>query len=226
MDKNLYKKIKYPIHLIKSDEEVFEFPDLVPFKELFQTPDGKSLDPAFVLKYLILMYSPGSPAIDQQKHVGKRKNWVMKELGIETGPEGRYPPAIEFMLLNKVPSVNKKSVVFRSLQYPIDFQIMIHAESELHKWLEFSQTDDYKDLTVEDSLKLRQLIEQTRKQYEEAKDRLMQKEAKIIEEYQLEVFVAQSYLNVRPEETWAIIPKVPAVPSRAKSQSVYKDASA
>lgn len=223
MTPSKYKKIKYAIHTLKKGESAMDYPDLVMLKEdLFSKVDLGGPDPEFVMRYIILMYSPGSPARDDHKHIGKRKTWVMKELGVEPNADGRFEDKYNYVLLNKLTSVTRKISAFISLQKPIDFQIMVHAESELDKWLQFSDTEDYKKMSVDEALKLRTLIEATRKQYQESSDRLMEYERDLLVQYDSNVFVAQSYLGLRAEEMLNFIPP-PFQPHEAKADMIFPE---
>lgn len=222
MQKAKYKRIKYPIHTLKEDRGVFLYPDLLPHKEVFEAVSYPGLDPAFELKYLILMYSPGSPSFDEHKHVSKRKTWVLSELGITPDEKHVFSDAINYMLLNQLPIHNRKSSIFRSLQYPMDFQIMLHAEENLTKWLEFSDTEDYKKMPVDDALKLRKLIDEYRKQYEESKERFLAGHQKVTEEWETDLFVAQSMNQLRNESLIDILPK-PFVPANARANMIFPE---
>jgi len=222
MEAKKYSKIKYPIHKLKNDQDIFEYPDLLPFKEIFVQESFRGLDPIVEMKYMILMYSPGSPAFDEHKHYGKRQTWVLRELGIEPNEKDKYPDAINYMLLCKIPSHNRKCSLFRSLQYPLDFQIMVNAEHNLNKWLEFSDTDDYKNLPIADALDLRKLIEEFRKQYEDSKQRFLHGHGKVTEEWETDLFIAQTVNELRNEYLISALPKV-FPPKDAKANMIFRD---
>jgi len=222
MDPRKYSKIKYPIHKLKDDQDVFNYPDLLPFKEIFMQPSIAGLDPVVEMKYMILMYSPGSPSFDEHKIYGKRITWVLNEIGIEPDASGKYPDVINYMTLSQLPVHNRKCSIFRSLQYPMDFQIMLHAESEMSKWLAFQDTEDYKTLTIEDSLKLRKLIEDTRVQYEEAKERFLKGHSRVTDEWEADLFIAQKVNEIRNESLINALPKL-FPPKDAKANMIFPE---
>ena len=222
MQKAKYKRIKYPIHTLKDDRGVFLYPDLLPYKDIFMELSHPDLDPATELKYLIMMYAPGSPSFDEHKHVAKRKTWVLSEIGIKPSDDSTFPDAINYMLLNQLPIHNRKSSIFRSIQYPIDFQIMCHAEENLNKWLEFSDTEDYKKMTVEEALKLRKLIDEYRNQYTQAREKYLEGYHKVTEEWETDLFVAQSMNPLRNESLIDILPKL-FVPKDAKADMIFPE---
>ena len=74
MNKKDYAKMKYNFHSLKKGESIFDLGDLSPFKDVFsvQTEEESDLglDPEFVMKYVILMNSIGSPFIEKYPRLG------------------------------------------------------------------------------------------------------------------------------------------------------------
>jgi hypothetical protein len=79
MDSKAYQKIKYRIDKVSaSDQVIFKFPDLMQFANIFASENGlpSNLTADFVMRYIILMYSPGSPGIEIYPMLSKRKTWI------------------------------------------------------------------------------------------------------------------------------------------------------
>jgi hypothetical protein len=138
VNKKDYAKLKYPIHLLKKGESVFDLSDIKPLRKQFEEQTGLEqeigLDPEFVMKYIILMNAYGSPAIEKYPHLGKRKTWVLSELDVHPNANNKYEDKYNYLTLNKIPEILMKIQLFRSIQKPVDFAIMLHAEEELF-WL-------------------------------------------------------------------------------------------
>lgn len=220
INKKDYAKLKYNFHALKAGESIFDMGDLAPLKDVFST-QGKEekafdLDPEFVLKYLILMYSPGSPAIEKFQQMGKRKTWVLSQLGVEPDAKNHYPDNINYLVTYKCAPVVRKTSVFLSLQKPIDWQIRLHGEEQLDRLLTMKERDEDEEgnispstLSLADELKLRQLIEETRIQIEGATLRMMEAEPSLLQELDVERFAAQTYLGIRIEEQIKFLPPMP-----------------
>ena len=230
MNKKDYAKMKYNFHALKKDESIFDLGDLSPFKSVFseqtQEEQDLGLDPEFVMKYIILMNSIGSPFIEKYTRLGQRKTEVMKELGIEPDSDNTFPAQYDIMLRSQIPAVVRKISVFRTLQKPTDFAIMLSAEEELHNLLAPSaQGEEVNDLTMSDSLKKRQLVNLLREQYDEAGQRLMDFNTDMLEQLDLQKFVAQSSLGIRQEETLSLIAGLGLVtPKNMKAGMLFKQA--
>lgn len=228
MNKKDFADFKYPIHLLKPGESVFDLADLKPLKEIFSKPDGMGLDdPEFVMKYIILMYTPGSPAISKLPHLGKRKTWVLDQLGVTPDESNRYPDHINYLALNRCPTVVRKITTFLTLQGSNNFAIMRHAHEELHTLLgmpEFSTETklDKIELTIEGATKRRKLIEETREQYESAKARLLENDKSRIIEEDVDIFMAQTLLGIRHEEFLTLIAGKPMLqPKDQKADQIF-----
>jgi hypothetical protein len=67
MDSKIYHKMKYRIDKIPmTDQVIFKFPDLMQFANIFASEIGmpQNVTADFVMRYIMLMYSPGSPGIE------------------------------------------------------------------------------------------------------------------------------------------------------------------
>lgn len=195
----LYDGFKYPIHKLEDGESaIMRWPDLAACASIFaddsDLPPG--LDPEFLMRYLILLYTPGSPAIDQHHHLGKRKTWVLSQLGVEPDKKTQeYEPHINNMILMRSGGVRKKMVTFLRLQHPTDWSIMCHAEQDLFELLERPMPAE-----PDDAAKQRKLIEDTRKQLIQAQERILEHVKIAGIENAVQSFRAQANLGIRMEE--------------------------
>jgi hypothetical protein len=225
VNKKDYAKLKYPIHLLKKGESVFDLSDIKPLRKQFEEQTGLEqeigLDPEFVMKYIILMNAYGSPAIEKYPHLGKRKTWVLSELGVHPNANNKYEDKYNYLTLNKIPEILMKIQLFRSIQKPVDFAIMLHAEEELF-WLNQPIDPDNIGDTLDEIKNKRALIEVTRKQYALAKERFMDYSTSAAEELAVDTFIAQTRLGIRHEETIRIMPP-PVEPKHAKADTFFNE---
>ena len=174
MDSKLYTKMKYRIDKISASENViFKFPELSQQAQVFASEINlpANLTADFVMRYIILMYSPGSPGIDIYPMLSKRKTWALRELGVEPHIDGSFPTEYNELLLNKNQACRAKIVLFLRLQQPEDWAIMIRAEEMLYDLLAM-------DLPEEPTDQKNHIgnIESLRKQLSESRERFMQGE--------------------------------------------------
>jgi hypothetical protein len=220
MESKAFVKMKYRIDKIPMSEQVlFKFQDLSQFADVFASSVGlpERLTPDFVLRYIILMYSPGSPGIEAYPMLSKRKGWALKELGVEPNQQGEFPTEYNELLLNKNANCRAKIVLFLRLQQPEDWAIMMRTEEMLYDILALDMPEDPVDQKSHISN-----IESLRKQLSDARDRFMQGEISKALEHEITKFLAQDNLGIRPEEYMMFAP--PSVPPhKAKSNQMFPE---
>lgn len=220
MDSKLYTKMKYRVDKISASENViFKFPELSQNANVFASeidlPQNLTAD--FVMRYIILMYSPGSPGIDIYPMLSKRKTWALRELGVEPNIDGSFPTEYNELLLNKNLACRAKIVLFLRLQQPEDWAIMIRAEEMLYDLLAM-------DLPVEPTDQKSHIgnIESLRKQLSESRERFMQGEISKALENDITKFLAQDNLGIKPEEYMMFAPKG-VLPHNAKADQLFPE---
>lgn len=217
---NKYSKMKYRIDKIPSSEQVlFKFSDLSQHALIFGNTNGlpEEMSADFVMRYIILMYSPGSPGIEAYPQLNKRKSWALRELGIEPEMDGSYPRAYNDLVLNKLGNVRSKVILFLRLQQPEDWAIMIRAEEMLYNLLELNLPEDPSDQKNHLSN-----IETVRKQLTDARERFMQGETTKSLENEITKFLAQENLGIRPEEYMMFAPDSKP-PHKAKANQIFPE---
>lgn len=239
--KNNYGKIRYPIHMLGDDEDVVSaFPDLsavpifsatsYPFVVTKEDEEGRpyrttinvdlgGLDNNFVMRYIILMYSPNSPAIEKYPQIGKRKAWVMSELGVELNDKGSYDEVYMDLLLNMNRLITRKISVFLTIQQPADWAILLKSQEDLQEILSSPLPED-----PTKQVQRVKAVELLRQAIHDSRSRLMDLESSKRIEEEIDEFVSHSTLNIRPEEFVTMGIKQVA-PSKAKNSPVYKDVS-
>lgn len=220
MDSKIYHKMKYRIDKIPmTDQVIFKFPDLMQFANIFASEIGmpQNVTADFVMRYIMLMYSPGSPGIEIYPMLAKRKTWALKELGINPLVDGSFPTEYNELLLNKNQACRAKVVLFLRLQQPEDWAIMMRAEEMLYDLLSLEFPEDPTDQKNHISN-----IESLRKQLSESRERFMQGEISKALENEITKFLAQDNLGIRPEEYMMFAPKGTA-PSKAKADQMFPE---
>lgn len=220
MDSKLYTKMKYRIDKVSASENViFKFPDLSQHANIFASeinlPQGLTAD--FVMRYIILMYSPGSPGVDIYPMLSKRKTWALRELGVEPSIDGSFPTEYNQLTLNKNESVRAKIVLFLRLQQPEDWAIMMRAEDMLYDLLAMELPEEPTDQKNHIGN-----IESLRKQLSESRERFMQGEISKALENDITKFLAQDNLGIKPEEYMMFAPKA-VPPHKAKADQLFPE---
>lgn len=212
----LLNGFKYPLHLLKKDESaILKYQDIAAYADVFSAPDT-DIDPEIIIRYLILLYTPNSPAFLQHPHVGKRKTLVMSWLDIEPDDKGHFPEYNDMLLL-RGDAMRRRFVTFLSIQHSLQWSIMHHAMEDMEYFMELRPTTD-----ITEALQRRKLIEETREQIENAMKRITAYDNSKALEDAIEWFTAQRTLRIRVEERIDLIDSsVP--PEHAKNgQSIYK----
>jgi hypothetical protein len=227
MNKSLYSKMKYPIQDLEEGDSVLDLLDLKSVKDRFGQSEMEAiddLDPEFVARYIVMMCSPGSPAIELYPNLGKRKTWVMSELGVQPiTADGKYEDKYNNLLLNKIPDITRKISIFLTLQAPQDWAIMLNAQEELTRLLRFgSQDESGAELSLSDLEKKQKLIESARDQYESSTKRLTEHFRELKIENDLQYFTAITSLGIRHEEFMAIVPDMKK-PKDQTADTIYPE---
>lgn len=217
--KSQYDGIAYPFHKLKKDESV-----LTAYKDLAEIPifhvtEGlpQEVDNEWVMRYLILMYSNGSPAIEKFHHIGKRQSWVVQELGISPDENRRFPLGVEQILTNKNNLVLQKKAAFLMLQSPSSWQIWMNASEQLYHLLQTQPPTENKEAT--ERVKL---INELNAQITEHRDIVTKFTAGILVEEAVTKFMAYQTLGLRPEEI--VMQDLKSVPPHlAKADTLFPE---
>ena len=214
-----YKNLQYQFHKLKAGESVLtayqDLAEIPIFHEEKGLPQGISNE--FVMRYIILMYANGSPAIEKFHHIGKRKTWVMKELGVEADNGNKFPPLYDDLLLNKNALVLQKKAAFLTLQKPSDWQIWMNASEQLYYLLSTPTPNDDKAAT--ERVKL---VNELNAQINKHREAILEHETSVLVESALTTFMAVTTLGLRPEER--VMFNIKAVPPhKAKANVIYPE---
>lgn len=201
--------MQFPIHSLGEGESVINsFSEFYSSRVFWRNKDGLgSLDPEFVLKYLIYMYDPFSPG-QTIPDLRKRKAWCMQVLNVEQP----YTDDINDMLRWKNKAVNKRAVVFMLIVGGEKYLMWKQALEEMMIIAELPIRYDGGDVDEEKTNAEVQRIRRANlssaaKQAEEAKGVFLNMERSRDLEHELEEFTVVDSLGIMPEEYIRIFDK-------------------
>lgn len=215
---NEYGKLRYPIHNLKEGESVFTIPILneIPvFKQEVGLPNG--VDNETLMKYIILCYSRTSPAVEKYSNIGKRKTWVMNELGIPQNSNKEYSEGWNSVLMNYNPLAVQKIAAFLTLDSPDDWATLISASEQLFAILQLPYPKEDRDANE----RIKQ-INSLKEQIKSSKEEVLKIDTAAVIEMGLGVFKAYSTLGLRPEERVLEGFKF-CQPKHARGHSIYPE---
>jgi recombinational DNA repair ATPase RecF len=214
-----YDNIKYPFHTLPNGTSVLDaFADLgqIPiFHEKEGLPTG--VDNEFVMRYIILMYSNGSPAVRNFPAIGKRKTFVMNELGVLPNDKKEYPDGYNEILQNRNGLVLQKIAAFLMLQSPASWDTWLRAEEQLYSINVTQFPTDPKEANERI-----ELVNALNKQIDEHKKKVLEYEQSLQVESATEYFMAISTLGLRPEER-VLLGLKPSKPKDVKAGVIFKE---
>ena len=201
-DESEFKKMRYNIRRFNDDEEVlYKFPDLLAYKDVFLANDLGTLDPDFVLRYLIYLFDKGSPA-HNIPDLKKRKAFVISLLGRNLEELAKEETD---MMRWKNKGVNRRAVIFLLLVGGEHYLVWKREQEKLMQLTEKSVELDGEDIET------KKKAAETEKIYSDLITRCMdamataresflqgEKEKELHEE--LTSFTLSDSLGIRPEE--------------------------
>jgi hypothetical protein len=201
-DESEFKKMRYNIRKFSEEKEViYEFPDLLSFQSVFLKDDIGELDSDFVLRYLIYLFDPESPA-KSIPDLKRRKAYVMTLLGRKledlTSQE-------QEMMQWKNRGVNKRAICFLLLVGGEHYLVWKREEEKLMQITERPiqlDADDINDKkkAAETEKIYADLIKSCLSQMSDARNKFLQEEKDKMLQEELTSFTLFDSLGIRPEE--------------------------
>lgn len=192
-----FSKIAYNIEDIPEHEDVLDrFSDLALQSHVFgrsdDLPDGVSADK--VLRYIIYMFSPGTPVTSAFADIDKRKKYVLFKLNIDL----EEMPYYAGMCLMNEPWAVDRYIAFMQMQCSEDFGVfssalimMTNIQREMLV-TKFDKTTDFKNLQGG--------LESWRDTAVSARERLMHDESSLVLQKAITFSATASGLGIQPEE--------------------------
>jgi len=192
-------RLKYPFHKYE-DDIVSNFADLNSFRVIF-TPENlpSPITADLALKYVILMYDPGSPG-QSIPDLKRRRVWAMQTLNFEPP----YDEAIDDMLRWKIVPVNKMATVFLYIIGGEKYAVWKQAEVEMLEIIESKIEYNGDDIAeVEKYTKIQQLrrtnLTLAAETLEKARHEFLQGEKSLELDRELTTFTLMDTLGLEPE---------------------------
>lgn len=217
-----FSSCKYDIHRMKKGEKCIDrYADLRAFRDVFEKNDlKKSLDSDFILKFLILTYTPSSPfAKDHPTDLKTRKTKVLEYLGIENS--NQLTKDIQDAVTLKDLAVAKRWIIFLRIQANESWTYLVNRQEKYNEALEQSiQTAKKKDKQGNDTDEIdgleetrrNTMVKQLRNEIREGMEVFMAGErSKVLEEFVSFSLVSESF-NIMPEQYVAIWAKSNKLP--------------
>ena len=198
-----YSKMAYPIEDVPIGKSVVEkFSDLSTQADVFMREDDlpEGVEADLVMRYLIYMFSPGSPVVAVFPDIQKRKQFVLNKLKItasEAEENGNVPDGYGEMCLMKTPWIIDRFIAFSSLHASEDYSIgnmaaiQIQAMQRGLMTTPITKASDYK--AYSDGL------ENWRKTLVDARQRIMQDENSITLQRAVTFSIRSQALGIQPE---------------------------
>jgi len=191
--------LKYPFHKYE-DDIVSNFSDLNNFRKIF-TPENlpEPLTADLVLKYIILMYDPGSPG-QSYPDLKRRRVYAMQVLNHEPP----YEDTIDNMLRWKIPMVNKMATMFLFIVGGEKYALWKQAEVEMleiiESKVEYSGDDLDEAKTYAEIQRIkRQNLSLAAETLEKARSEFLQGEKSLELDRELTTFTLLDTLGLEPE---------------------------
>lgn len=218
-----FSSCKYDIHLMKHGEKCLDrYADLRIFGNVFNKKDlHKNIDPEFVMKFLILCYTPSSPFVKEfSSDLKTRKTKVLNYLGIENNAQ--LTKEIQDVVTLKHVGVCSRWIMFLRIQCNEDWTYLVNAQERYNKLLEESVQisrkkdkktgDDLDDLDAMEEKRKNEMLSGVRKQIKEGMDAFLAGEkSKILDEFVNFSLLSES-CNIMPEQyipIWATTNRLP-----------------
>ena len=194
-----FSKLKYRVDTIPVNKSVItQYPDLGRYAHKFadQGDMPNELTPDFVMRYIILMYCPGSPGVEEIPELNKRKAWALRFLNVEPDNNKRVEDHINGLLGFRYRSVIDKVVLFLRVVKNHEWSLMLAAEqkqTDLLAQMFIPKTD------VQEERTLQQAIEMNMRLLSDVKKRFLDGEKSRDLDDGVNQFLADENLNIDPE---------------------------
>jgi len=227
-----FKNCKYRVDKIPVGDLCLDhFTDLKQHETVFGNKKGlpSGITPDQLLRYIIMMFAPGSPCIESMPSINQRKTWVMKELGVECKQNGEFEKGWNDILINHNEEVRKRVVYFLRLQYSEVYANIRVAEMDFYTLLEMptpgedEEADSKNRLTIAGAVAERAKARATLiNEIDGLKKKLVQNETSVILANEVTKFVAMENMGIKPEDYMEFAPKS-VMPENAKASAMFPE---
>jgi len=194
-----FSKLKYRVDQIPDNKSVvMHYPDLGRMAHVFsdQGDMPNELTPDFVMRYLILMYAPGSPFVSDFSELKSRKAKVLGFLNVSVEGKNSLPAHYNNLIAFKYTSVVQKAVLLLRLCKNHEWALLRAAEEKQFLLLSqmFTKFDD-----VQDEKRLQDAIKANMEMLKTLKDSIIEREKSVELDEGVSQYLAEENLGIDPE---------------------------
>jgi hypothetical protein len=195
-----FSRIAYPIEGIREDERVIEtFPDLMSQAHIFDREDDlpAGVNNDKVMRYLIYMFSPGTPVKPEFPDIQKRKQFVLKKLELTANEEETTADGYGEMCLMRQMWIIERFLAFTRIQCSVDYTLGATYESRMYAMQKALLTASVDKST--DDTNYQKGLEGYRKGLEEIVERIMMDEKSVVAQKAVMFSIKSESLGIDPE---------------------------
>lgn len=192
--------MKYRVDTLSENESVVnKYPDLWKHAGVFANPQGlpDGITYEFCIRYLCLVYGPGSPGITLYPELAKRKDWALRFLNITPNENKEYPRGVNDVALFKNEAFRRMTIMFLRLQHSEDWSLARTQEMRYYNLLQKSLEDVAE---IKEAKTLQEAISMCREELVNARERILMGETSQELSGELMQFLADENLGIMPEE--------------------------
>lgn len=194
-----FSKLRYRVDQIPDNKSVvMQYPELGRLSHIFSEQGDMpiALTPDFVMRYIILMYAPGSPFVTDFSELKTRKAKVLGFLNVKIGSKDELPAHYNGLVGFKYAEVIRKTVLFLRLCKNHEWALLRAAEEKQFMLLEsmFTKFED-----VQDEKRLQDAIMANKKLLDDLKVSLLEREKAVELDEGVSHYLAEENLGIDPE---------------------------
>lgn len=194
-----FSKLKYRVDQVPDSKSiVMSYPDLGRLAHIFSSQGDMPMEltPDFVMRYIILMYAPGSPFVTDFSELKTRKAKVLAYLNVKVEGKAQLPAHYNNLIAFKYGSVVDKAVLFLRLCKNHEWALLRAAEEK--QFLLISQMFT-KFADVQDEKRLQDAIKANMEMLKSLKESIVDREKSLELDEGVSQYLAEENLGIDPE---------------------------
>lgn len=194
--------MKYRIdHIPDTEKVISHFEDLMLLAHIFDNetdlPEGVSADK--VLRYLIYMYSPGTPVRNELTDLEKRKQYCLLKINVLNSEEEDVVDGYGEMCAMKDAWIIERFMAFTGLQKSVDYGLLFTLEERSAKIQKYLLTAGIDKAT--DDKNLMDGLDRVITKLKETLDRITEGETSIALQREIMFSIQKKRLGIAPEDS-------------------------
>lgn len=190
--------MKYRVDAIPMETPIVSvYPELKRYPQLSSDLFLNGLDGELVTRYLLCLFSKGSPFVEEYPDLLKRKGAILRFLNIVPDEKNQLPKEIVDMTSYNNPAVLLRAVILLRITKSHDWAIARACEEKQAQLLEkmLEPSDD-----VNAEYKVQQTLELNKRQLEDSLSKILAQENAAKLQEGIMQFMADESLGIKPEE--------------------------